>query len=81
MPMSVVGFRRSLNPTYRAAKLDAVDVDGLIQYPEEALPVGIVFVDVFALIAAASDVVYGAFVLDGQKAGHVEDMGQKQGYL
>ena len=59
-------------------ELNAVDINRLIQNPQEALAVGVVFVDVFTLVATAGDVVDGAFVLDAQGARHNGNMAKPE---
>ena len=63
------------------AEFDGVDIDGLVQDAKETLAVGIVLEDVLAIIAAAGDVVYSAFVLDAQGAGHGKSMAEGEPHV
>lgn len=59
-----------------AGKFDGIDVDGLAQDAEEALPISGVLENVFSLITAAGDVIDSAFVLDTEGAGHAGSLAE-----
>ncbi len=47
-----------------AVKFDGVDVEGLIELPEEAIPIGIVTEDSNLVITTACYLIYGIVILD-----------------
>ena len=61
---------------FRYQRPQSCVLDGLVQDAKETLAVGIILEDVFAVVAATSYMVYGAFVLDAQGASHGGSMAE-----
>ncbi len=64
-----------------AVKFDRVDVEGLIQLQEEAIPISIVTENFSLVIAPARYMIYGVVILNTKWPGHVQEYGMSAGVL
>jgi hypothetical protein len=64
-----------------AVKFDGVDVEGLIQLQEEAIPISIVTEDFPLVIATARYMIYGVVILNTKWPGQVKEHGMSAGAL
>ena len=64
-----------------AVKFNGVDVEGLVELLEEAIPVSIVTEDISLVIAPARYMIYGFVILNTKRPGHVPEYGMLAGVM